>query len=647
MAQRSFAKPAPEVALPRLPWRREQPAWRASVEDPKRLAWRVVTAPFWLGSDIPAPHLPERFGARPHDVGLAGEQFVTLLDRIARRLWLQRAAHILVRSGALGLLAGTLWLVVELLGGPHLRIDWLLGLTLGLVLLGIGFSVLQRPSRYHVACMLDRSFSFQERMTTALDHLGHAVPSQDQRASVVYLQMADAANVVAEMQQHPALRLRVPVREAVVAIAFGLTMAAVYFLIGVGGDLPAAATGTVPDFLPVAERPVAPEADPASDPAAMADAPTVEEVRQRAERSNQAQRDLSLLSRALEDHAVTRSAAEAIQRGDYSEAADDLRALADNVDRLSPTARQALASDLDQAAGQMSPGSDELTQASRQAADGLRQGQEPASDGVKQLGEAVESTGNEVASQQDLAQDMRQAQSSQNQQSDQSAQSGQSQSAQGDPQPGEGQPSTSAQGQPNDGAESGAQPGDQAGTSAQPGQGEPGAGEQPGQSSQPGQGDPAAGGQQPGQEGNGEPTDGSGGEAAGEGEQAAQGGGAGSGSEDSAAESDAGGAGNPTDQGDAGQPAGQDVTESGGESADPGEPATADDTIQLPQTAEGEGVQTSPDGGGTNRGSGAGVTAGAGEAVQGEVGESGPDSNRVPPEYRTVVERYFSDPGES
>jgi hypothetical protein len=42
------------------------------------------------------------------------------------------------------------------------------------------------------------------------------------------------------------------------------------------------------------------------------------------------------------------------------------------------------------------------------------------------------------------------------------------------------------------------------------------------------------------------------------------------------------------------------------------------------------------------RGSGSGVTAGSGVAVQGEVGDAGPDSNRVPPEHRDTVERYFS-----
>ena len=58
------------------------------------------------------------------------------------------------------------------------------------------------------------------------------------------------------------------------------------------------------------------------------------------------------------------------------------------------------------------------------------------------------------------------------------------------------------------------------------------------------------------------------------------------------------------------------------------------------------GVQTSSDGGSAMRGSGAGVTAASGSAVQGEVGEAGPDSNRVPPQHRETVERYFSNGGD-
>jgi len=71
-------------------------------------------------------------------------------------------------------------------------------------------------------------------------------------------------------------------------------------------------------------------------------------------------------------------------------------------------------------------------------------------------------------------------------------------------------------------------------------------------------------------------------------------------------------------------------------------PAPVVETIQLPPAPAGDGVQTASDGGGSNRGSGSGATASTGSTVQGEVGEAGPDSNRVPADYRDVVEEYFS-----
>ncbi|HEX2280469.1 MAG TPA: hypothetical protein VHG52_01780, partial [Thermomicrobiales bacterium] len=83
----------------------------------------------------------------------------------------------------------------------------------------------------------------------------------------------------------------------------------------------------------------------------------------------------------------------------------------------------------------------------------------------------------------------------------------------------------------------------------------------------------------------------------------------------------------------------------GAAEADPTALEGANPGVALPSSSGQQGVQTSSDGGSAMRGSGAGVTAGSGFAVQGEVGDAGPDSNRVPAEHRETVERYFSDGG--
>lgn len=643
MAQRSLAGPLTRPIGVADPLRR---LWtnRRRDGDPRRTAWWIGTAPYWLGSDVPAPLLPSRDEARPAEIGLAGEHVLTTLDGLVRRLWIQRAVHILARAAWLGLLVGCGWLIVELRGGPPLNIRWLVAVGAVLFLGGIVFAALQRPTRRQVARMLDRSFGLQERLSTAVDHFGEGVPQGRERAEVVYLQMADAANVAADLHGHASLGLRVPVRELVLAIAFGLLMAALYFLRGVGGDVPPVQAGAIPAFTAAADRPVDPE--PAAAAAAeLAEAPTVDQVRERAQQSGASQRDLAALGRALADHAVTRSAADAIQQGDYEAAADELRELSEQTNQLSPAGREALAADLDQAAAQMAPSSGNLADASQEAAAGLREGDEAAQTGVRELGDAVEQAGSQVAPQGELAQQMREAQAADAQRQQQAGQSGQPGDGSQPSQPSQSEAGQQGQpGQPGEANQPGSQPGEQAGEGSQPGEGEasqPGEGGQPGQSTE----GEAGSGQQAGEEA--ESMSGQQGEAAGDGQTSNAGAGAGTGESDGAP--DPGEAANPG--GEAAQqpgeeaPADPNVSEGGGEGAEPGEPAEVDETLQLPQSPDGDaGVQTSPDGGGSNRGTGAGVTAGSGTAVQGEVGESGPDSNRVPAPYRLLVERYFSEP---
>lgn len=626
----------------------------------RQTLWQVVTAPYWLGSDVPPPHLPAHEAPRPAATGRAGEQVVRLLDRIAHRLWLQRIIHILVRAAWLGLAAGCLWLLVELRGGPALRETPLIVVSVLLIGLGVVFASLQRPTRRQVARMLDRSFLLKERLTTAVDHLGQGVPADGEQASVVYLQMADAANVVAELRSQPALGVRVPVREVVLAIAFGLIMAGLAFLRGVGGEVPPVAAGAVPAFTAAADRPApAPAAPAPSDAGAAPTAPTVEQVRAQAQRSNDALRDLNNLGQALADHAVTRSAADAIARGDYADAGDDLRNLAPDADQLSPGAREELATDLDQAAPRMAPGSANLADASRQAAAGLRQGDPAAEQGVRHLGDQVEAAGQQIAPQEDLARQMRQAQAAQTSasaaegQQSQGAQTGEpgsdSQSSADQQRAAAGQTDPSGEQKPVQAGQPGAKSGDKAGEGAQagesgqsePGEGRPGG--QPGQS-QPG-GDPGQDGQPGAADQSGQPRKGEQGSGQGDqSERSGKGSGAGGGEADKTASGGQPGAQSQGgDQAGEGAPSEEQVSNGDGKGKAAGDPAPVDSTMELPQIAGDDAIQTSPDGGGSNRGTGAGVTAGSGTAVQGEVGEAGPDSNRVPPAYRSLVERYFTE----
>src|SRR5436190_2655219 len=63
----------------------------------RELIWRTITAPIWFGSDVPAPSLPAREGPFPA-AGPAGDQVADVIGQIGRRVWMQRALTILMRS---------------------------------------------------------------------------------------------------------------------------------------------------------------------------------------------------------------------------------------------------------------------------------------------------------------------------------------------------------------------------------------------------------------------------------------------------------------------------------------------------------------------------------------------------------------------
>ena len=619
--------------------------------DPRQRAWQTAWAPWWLGSDLPVPLLPTAERLPTGEVGMAGAAVLDHLRRVRRGIWLRHLAVPVVRGVWLGLALGCLWVVVDLLGGPAVRWPAVAGLVALLTLLGLGFGLANRPTLWETARMLDRTFALHERLTTALADLGRGVPGPGGPAGVAYLQTADAANAIELAAREKVLGPRLPVREAVLVLFCGLLLAALAFLRGVGGGLPPLGATEVPPFVPAVDRPADPAPQPlVGDQAKMA--PTVDEVLAKSEDSNQAQRDLQSLADALRDHAVTRPAADALQQGNAAAAAAALRDLAPNADQLSPAAREELARDLQAAAQGMSQGQNPLRPATEQAAAGLRQGEQPAQQGISDLADAVEQTGRDIVPQQELASQMQQAQSVQasrrqagGQQSDGQAQAqaaGNGQPQAGDP--GQGAPAQAGEGQPGDASS-------QQGASGQQGrQGSSGRGGQPGPASQSGagqqgqQGQPGQGGD--GQKGNGSES-GAPGEARTAGEQSGRGGGAGGEGSDQPKSGDqsAGGAagGDQSQPPASGNAAEQQAAGGEGGSGKPGKSVPTSQTMVLPAGQGDQGMQTAADGGSAMRGGGTGVTAGAGSAVQGEVGAAGPDSNRVPADYRPVVEHYFSE----
>jgi hypothetical protein len=527
--------------------------------------------------------------------------------------------------------------------------------------------------------MLDRSFELHERIGTAYTNLGRDVPQPGQRPSVVYLQVADSANIIAELRRQPAFGVHPPVREIVLGLTLGLLLVALSFYRGVGGEIPPTSAVSVPQFVPASERIAeeAAQAAPDQSQSAAGELPSLADIEEMARRSNEAEQNLNTLGAALADHAMTEPAAENIAEGDYSGAAEDLQSVGESADQMSPEARSALADDLDQAAEQMSPGDQELADAARQAAGGLREGGEAATEGMDSLADEVEQTGSEVMDQEDLAQQLAAAEARESQSGETSSQTSNS------------PPESAATAQDSQSGTSGER---QEGNSAQSGEAQQGQDSQSGESGGEQAGQQASDSQEGGQQVAAAPDEETAGGSAQEadGSQAGEQAGPASGSQ-----SESGQSGEPTgaqeggpnapgaqqgterEGGTEGQPAGS-STIGGGQPLSGDQTAPPPDDVPLPpalpatervsgpdegtgeppaetpeqnqdqegvvslEGSRGTGVQTGSNPGQTMSGNGTGSTTASGSATQGEVGESGPDSNRVPPEYRDVVEDYFT-----
>jgi hypothetical protein len=312
-----------------------------------------------------------------------------------------------------------------------------------------------------------------------------------------------------------------------------------------------------------------------------------------------------------------------------------------------------LADDLESASDTMQPETNGLEEATRDAASGLRQGDEPARTEMGDLADAVERAGEQVVPQGELASQMRSAREAQSQSGESGNQSASS--------PQEGDPSdagseSSASGDPGSGRDASASSSGDAnapqGEGAQPGEAGGESAGQPGQTGEMGQAAAPADADQPGPGESGSPGDASrsgeapsGKEGDGDSASAQQGGGAGTGETGETIGEQGPASASDLRVGMGEDPADPDLAAGAGAEVDPAALEGANDSVALPSGSGQQGVQTSPDGGSAMRGSGAGVTAGSGFAVQGDVGEAGPDSNRVPAEHRETVERYFSNGG--
>ncbi len=639
------------VHLQRLGWR--------------TVLWRVLWFPWWFGADTPAPWWPERRRDTDLPEAPAARGVITALDEIGRRAWRNMAIAALIRGLWLPFLIGSIAVIIQVIRNEPFApqsVAWLWAIT---VPLGLLFAFTMRPTRARTAAMLDRTFDLHDRLATALESQSLPHGSRSERAHLPYLQLADAANVANELKSDPRFRLRLPARELSMAILAGLLMLALLFLRGVGGELPGLTEASVPRFVPAAERRTAAAGELNTNIDVRP--PTVAEVEAASERSSSVTADLNAVADALEANALTQPAADAIRAGNYAAAGQALRDSAAAASGLPAESREALATALEEAAAETADSSPALSNAASEAAAGLRTGGQTATSSMQDLGDAVELAGESVVPNDVLASQMQQAQ--------QAAAAGGGQGADAAQQPGQaGSPGGTSNPQAGQGGEPGDPTSGGAGAGADASGGSAASDGNPGSGGEGGDGlvdAPASAGDQPGGEemaggAPGEEPGGAGQEGAQPGSQpgdesgqfgpdgqpldteigAQSGTGASSGSAEQSEADDSGAAGSGQHTGNSATgepPAEPDLSNAAVETGAGDAPdITTNQSLGLNDPGGGDAFQLGGGGSAASLGSGAGVMVAGGNATQEAVSAAGPESNRTPAKYRSIVENYFA-----
>jgi hypothetical protein len=328
-----------------------------------------------------------------------------LLGRFRVRLGLERTLVLLMR--------GLMVSAVVIIGASVL--EWLSGglRVVELALLPLGAALLvalaRWPSRRETAEQVDRRLGLAERLATAVE-LSHA------RAHGRFdeLQVADAVAHARSarsgwlhLEGHASREGFVLLTLMLLALGSRLLPTLPVPTFEAGEPTVAADTSSLdqerslpPEVLDAqavaAQRQLATAAQPQSDA----------DLAARVQQAQSEQQALDKLSDALKGVSAGQAAADAIQRGDFSTARDQLANLGEEADQLSDAAKQRLAQDL-QAAANASTSDRALADRERQAAQALgRNNYAEQRQALRQLGDQVERSASRSVSQDQLARDV-------------------------------------------------------------------------------------------------------------------------------------------------------------------------------------------------------------------------------------------------
>jgi len=455
---------------------------------------------------------------------------------VGRIVKLQTIATWTVRLLAFGLVLDAIWLAGARFFPYSVPMPALPAVPLALAALGALVISFWRPSMAHLARLTDRQLGFKERLTTAVElHTAATGPEARPLPPLAGFQLSDALNHLRRVEPLEAFPIRLRLREVNAALAASLVVVALAVLpnamqqtvrqreqvqqavkleaerLTKAADQVAAANAENPsDELQGIEQALregakALEHRSASSEESLAALAALEQRLQalRGQNGEDLQDALAQLAGSMAQDPATRQAGTSLAKGDYQQAASEMRRISEQLDSMSQAERQRLARSMRQAGQRASRSNPALGQSMQQAANAIEQGSGGEAQGaMDQAASQLEQSAGQLRASGERDRALAQAQQSRSQIA-RSSQQGQAQ--QGRNQQGRGQQGQAQQGQAQQGQGQGqgqGESGDESGGQGQGhGQGQPGQGQGQGQ---PGQGGNNGGeGEQPGGSGAG------------------------------------------------------------------------------------------------------------------------------------------------
>jgi hypothetical protein len=313
------------------------------------------------------------------------------LERLAADRWSRRGLRTLLRSAWLGLSVLCIGLGLNLLFGLDIAGETLIALALGCVGIGALLLLRRQLAAHDVARRLDQRFGLNEELTTALE-----VSNRGEEAEGVAQRLIEHAYATTgKVQQYVARNRRQPWADVLTLAALALLCLGMFVLLGLGPLSEPPAAEPLPELVPPEE--VAQQEEQQQEEQQQQEQQQSPGLNNDSGQSNVAQSSSALdqqaasaLADALRDQSATRPAADALDQGDVSGAAQSLRELADQGDQLSSETRRNLADELRAAAAQIEQDNPAMAEQIRDSAYGLRQSEDRSGDALENLADTVE-----------------------------------------------------------------------------------------------------------------------------------------------------------------------------------------------------------------------------------------------------------------